>query len=143
VTRGVALSTPTAPDARNGEAVLSKTVLRSLYGSDNMQRIVNTFLTVTETMLAELEVAIGAQDDELIRKTLHELKSATLEVRAQEMARLCFELEVAARKSDHTEMVAIYAALAHAFVRVKALGADGRPATAPVGGAPSDPLRLP
>ncbi len=123
-------STPlTTKGAQNGDAVLSKRVLQSIYGSENMRRIVTTFMTVTESMLAELEVAIGAHDDAVIRKTLHELKSATLEVRARQMARLCLELELAVDKSDRVEMLAIYAALAHAFLRVKALDVETPAAT--------------
>jgi CheY-like chemotaxis protein len=91
-----------------------------LHGTDEMKRIVDTFLKVTGTLLAELEAALGAHDDERVRTAVHELKGASLQVQAKEMARLCYELELAARRDDRTEMVAVYAALALAFARVKA-----------------------
>jgi two-component system sensor histidine kinase/response regulator len=90
-----------------------------LHGTEEMKRIVDTFLTVTSTLLSELETAIGAHDDERVRRAVHELKGASLQVRAKEMARLCYELELASRNDDRTEVVAVYAALAHAFARVK------------------------
>ncbi len=72
--------------------------------------------------------AIGAQDDANVRRALHELKGASLQMRAKEMARLCFELELASRDDNRKEMVALYASLAHAFIRIKRV-AERRTAT--------------
>ncbi|HEY8041084.1 MAG TPA: response regulator [Polyangiaceae bacterium] len=92
VTAPAPVATP-GPADEVAHELPSQDVLRATYGPENIHRIVTTFLSVTGTLLAELETAISAQDGALVRTTLHELKGATLQVRAREMARLCFELE--------------------------------------------------
>jgi CheY-like chemotaxis protein len=99
--------------------------------------ILETFFEVTRTLLTELEAAISEHDDDRTRRAIHELKGASLQVRAKEMARLCYELELAAHNDDRMEMVVVYAALAHAFERVK--GAESKIAMLPALGADINP----
>jgi CheY-like chemotaxis protein len=98
---------------------LDANVLRRIEGSEEIGRMLKAFLVVTSALLGELEVAIAAEDDANVSRALHELKGASLQMREREMARLCFELELANRDDNRTEMVALYASLAHAFVRIK------------------------
>lgn len=99
---------------------LSAKVLLALYGSAN-KKVLQAFLDVTTRLLDELENAIRMHDSELIKRAVHELKGATLQVRARDMAQLCAQLESASKHNDASQMVALYATLSHAFVRVKEL----------------------
>ena len=85
----------------------------------DVARLVDTFLTVTRALLVEIDAAIATHDEPRIHRALHELKGAALQMKALEMARLCGDLEAAAHKDDLHEMLAVYAALSHAFARVK------------------------
>ena len=99
----------------------SRSVVRHLlYGENETRQIAETFLSVTSALLMELETAMASHDDGRVRTAVHELKGASLQVRAREMARLCYEFELAAQKDNRKEMAAVYVALAHAFARVKA-----------------------
>jgi hypothetical protein len=82
--------------------------------------LVETFLSVTRLLLAELDAAISSHDEPRIRRAAHELKGASLQVRAREIAQLCKQLESAAHDPDTTEILGVYTALAHAFTRVQA-----------------------
>jgi len=85
----------------------------------DVARLVDTFLVVTQALLREIDAAISAHDEPRIHRAVHELKGAALQMKALDMARLCSDLEAAAHKDDVDEMLAVYAALAHAFTRVK------------------------
>lgn len=103
---------------------LSRSLLLKEYGADEVEVILNTFLTVTETLLTDLEAAIRRHDQRLVLMVTHELKGSSLQVSAREMARLCMALEEAKGHDDWEEIAKIYASLAHAFVRVKEFACD-------------------
>jgi len=83
---------------------------------EDVGKLVDTFLIVTRKLLAEIDVAIATHDEPRVRRAVHELRGAALQMNAPEIARLCRELDAAEHED---EMLAVYASLAHAFARVK------------------------
>ena len=118
-------------DAQGSDGEQPSAVRHLLYGAAEIRQIAETFLIVTSALLVELEAAMASHDDARVRSAVHELKGASLQVRAREMARLCYEFELAAQKDDRVEMAAVYVALAHAFARVKAAEPKGAQADSP------------
>jgi len=113
-------------EAQREDEPISPDALEKLYGSVAVDAIIGTFLTTTQALLSELESALETVDQPAIVKTVHELKSASLQVHAREMARLCIQLEAASRDHDWLQALALYASLAHAFLRVRSFASRKR-----------------
>ena len=111
-------------DADSDFKPISEDKLLSDFDAGEVRQILATFLNVTETLLFELETAIAKRDQEMVTRVALELKGSSLQVSADEMAKLCANLETTKNSDDWTELVKVYAALAHAFARVKAFVND-------------------
>lgn len=101
------------------EYPIDRARLRLLYEMDDLEPILKLFMEVTQTLLAELEVAIGEKNVAKVAHTAHELKGSSYAVSAREMAKLSLELEHAGEQEQWTEALKIYAGLALGFLRVK------------------------
>jgi CheY-like chemotaxis protein/HPt (histidine-containing phosphotransfer) domain-containing protein len=93
--------------------------LKLLYETDDLEPILLLFLEVTETLLAELESAIGEKNIAKVAYKAHELKGSSYAVSAREMAKLSLELEHASEEQRWSEALKIHAGLALGFLRVK------------------------
>lgn len=100
-------------------APISSPELLSEYSAEQVHQILETFLIVTETLMAELEAGISKHDEDSVKRVAHELKGSSSQVSAHEIARLCLNLEQAKNADNWTEIMRVYAALALAFTRVK------------------------
>lgn len=101
------------------EHPIDRARLRLLYEMDDLEPILQLFLQVTETLLRELDLAIGERNVVKVAHTAHELKGSSYAVSAREMAKLSLELEHAGQEERWSEALMIYAGLAHGFLRVK------------------------
>jgi CheY-like chemotaxis protein len=91
--------------------------LRLLYGLEQLDDILALFMTVTETLLAQLDSAIQAHDPASVRKIAFAIRSGSHAVDAKDMARLCLDLE---EETNHwPEVMKTYSALALAFSKVR------------------------
>ncbi len=95
-----------------------------LFGLRQLDDVMQLFLTVTETLLDQLETAIAQQDDVVVRHMAHEIKGSSFAVSAQEMAVLCLEMENAGESKNWSEVQKLYAALGLAFARVRQFSND-------------------
>jgi CheY-like chemotaxis protein/HPt (histidine-containing phosphotransfer) domain-containing protein len=93
--------------------------LNLLYGLQQLDDVLELFLTVTDTLLSQLESAIEHHDVDVMRRMAHEIKGSSYAVSAREMAKLCLDLEHAGEEQNWTEAEKLYAALALAFARVR------------------------
>lgn len=93
--------------------------LKMLYGLEQLDDILALFLTVTETLLAQLESAIQHKDSAVVRRTAHEIKGSSYAVNAKEMSRLSLSLEKAGEEQNWNEAERLYASLGLAFGRVR------------------------
>jgi two-component system sensor histidine kinase/response regulator len=91
--------------------------LRLLYGLEQLDDILALFLTVTETLLAQLDSAIQTHDPASVRKIAFAIRSGSYAIDAKDIARLCLDLEEAV--SDWPEVIKTYSALALAFSKVR------------------------
>lgn len=98
---------------------IDRTRLKLLYETDDLEPILRLFLDVTETLLAQLEAAIGEKNVPLVTRMAHELKGSSYAVSARELAKLSLELEQAGEEQKWSEAIKIYTALALSFLRVK------------------------
>ncbi len=98
--------------------------LRLLYGFEQLDDIVALFLTITRTLMAQLDSAIQNHDLDLIKRAATEIRGSSFAVSAREMALLCLDLENASERENWSEVVKIYAALGLAFARVRQLNQD-------------------
>ncbi|PWT99691.1 MAG: hypothetical protein C5B53_05000 [Candidatus Melainabacteria bacterium] len=116
--------------------------LRPSYGLEQLDDLLALFLTVTETLLAQLDSAIQAQDVVAVRRLAHEIRSGSLMVDAKDIAEICVQLEQVTH--NWPEVVKTYPALALAFSKVREFAhkkqADG---DAGVGLRPSQPSPKP
>jgi CheY-like chemotaxis protein len=92
---------------------------RLLHGLEQLDDILALFLTVTETLLAQLDSAIQTQDLASVRRIAHEIKSGSYAVDAKEIASICLQLEQI--ENNWPEVVKTYPALALAFAKVREL----------------------
>jgi len=93
--------------------------LSLLYGLQQLDDVLELFLTVTDTLLSQLESAIEHHDVAVVRHMAHEIKGSSYAVSAREMAKLCLDLEHAGEEQNWTEAEKLYAALGLAFARVR------------------------
>jgi two-component system sensor histidine kinase/response regulator len=63
-----------------------------------VNEVVGAYLADTPRRLAQMHAAAAAGDAEALRKTAHALKSSSANVGAEQLARLCRELETLTRK---------------------------------------------
>ncbi len=77
--------------------------LKMLYGLEQLDDILALFLTVTDALLAQLESAIHHQDVAIVRRLAHEIKGSSYAVSAQEMVKLCRELEIEGEEQNWPE----------------------------------------
>lgn len=117
--------TPTPDDYQSNavaaldEYPIDRARLKLLYEMEDLEPILRLFLDVTETLLAELETAIGERNVVKVAHTAHELKGSSYAVSAREMAKLSLELEHAGEEERWSEALKIYTGLALGFIRVK------------------------
>ncbi|MGH9549689.1 MAG: response regulator, partial [Terriglobales bacterium] len=98
---------------------IDRKYLNLLYGLQQLEDVLELFLTVTENLLGQLESAITRHDAAIVRHMAHEIKGSSYAVSAREMAKLCLELERAGEEQDWPEAERLYAALGLAFARVR------------------------
>jgi two-component system, sensor histidine kinase and response regulator len=93
--------------------------LQLLYGLEQLDDVLVLFMTVTETLLAQLESAIEHRDVAVVRRMAHEIKGSSYAVSAKEMSELCLKLEQAGETQNWSEAEKLYTALGLAFARVR------------------------
>lgn len=93
--------------------------MKLLYETDNLEPILKLFMEVSETLMSELNAAIGERNVAKVTRTAHELKGSSYAVSAREMAKLSLELEQAGEEQRWAEAVQIYLALSLGFLHVK------------------------
>lgn len=105
-------------EATNTEPI-DRDYLNLLYGLQQLEDVLELFLTVTESLLDQLESAIVHRDVTVVCRMAHEIKGSSYSVSAREMAKLCLELEHAGAEQDWPEAEKLYTALGLAFARVR------------------------
>jgi len=98
---------------------IDRDYLNLLYGLQQLDEVLELFLTVTDTLLGQLESAIEHHDVSVVRHMANEIKGSSYAVSAREMARLCLDLEHAGEEQNWTEAEKLYASLGLAFARVR------------------------
>ncbi len=98
---------------------IDRNYLNLLYGLQQLDDVLELFLTVTDTLLDQLESAIEHHDVAVVRRMAHEIKGSSYAVSAREMAKLCLELEHAGEEQNWGEAEKLYASLGLAFARVR------------------------
>lgn len=106
-------------ESSSGGEPLDQGYLNLLYNLQQLDDILELFLTVTETLLAQLESAIEHHDVAVVHRMAHEIKGSSYAVSAREMAKLCLEMERAGQEQNWTEAEKLYTALGLAFARVR------------------------
>lgn len=104
---------------QDAQESLDQNMLNLMYGLGQVDDIMELFLTVTVALLAQLESAILHQDLVTVRLMANEIKGSSYAVTANEMARLCRDLERQGEEQDWPEVARIYTALGLAFARVR------------------------
>lgn len=107
------------PAESDGLYTIDKKYLQFMYGLEQLEDILALFLTVTESLLAQLESAIKQQDVSIVRRMAHEIKGSSYAISASEMATLCRDLEKQGEEQNWPEAARTYAALGLAFARVR------------------------
>lgn len=105
--------------AESADEPIDKTMLQLLYGLEQLDDVMTLFMTVTETLLAQLESAIEHHDVAVLHRMAHEIKGSSYAVSAKEMADLCLKLEAAAESENWSEAERLYTTLGLAFARVR------------------------
>lgn len=98
---------------------IDRDYLNLLYGLQQLDDVLELFLTVTENLLDQLKFAIANRDVLIVRRMAHEIKGSSYAVSAREMAKLCLEMEQAGEDQDWPEAERLYSALGLAFARVR------------------------
>jgi CheY-like chemotaxis protein len=93
--------------------------LRIMYGLEQLDDVLSLFLTITESLLAQLESAIQQHDVAVVRRLALEIKGSSYAVSAREMIMLCRDLEEQGEREKWPEAALTYTALAMAFARVR------------------------
>ena len=99
--------------------------LREFYAHD-LEDVLKTFVTTTESHLEEINKAIGERDAALLGHLAHELKGSSASVGAKQMAKLALFLERAAGLRDWREAIDEFRALVKAFESVRKFLAEGQ-----------------
>ncbi|WP_028104044.1 response regulator [Pseudoduganella violaceinigra] len=107
------LETPRA--AINPLALDAIRALNPGQGEALLQRVLAAFLQDTPHQLAALREAIALCDASAVRKTAHSLKSSSANVGADQLARLCREMEQLGRTGQTAGAASLLAALEHEF----------------------------
>ncbi|HEY9681473.1 MAG TPA: response regulator [Oculatellaceae cyanobacterium] len=98
---------------------INRIYLDLLYGVQQLEEVLQLFLTVTETLLTGLNSAIAKHDMVVVRILAHEIKGSSYAVNAREMARICRELEQAGEEENWPEAEQLNQTLEQAFNRVR------------------------
>lgn len=101
------------------EKPIDRAYLNLLYGVQQLDDVLELFMTVTDNLMTELESAIEHHDVSIVRRMVHEIKGSSYTVSAREMAQVCRELEQASEEQDWPEIEKLYVALGLAFARVR------------------------
>jgi two-component system sensor histidine kinase/response regulator len=112
---------PTAvEDAPGQESVINPEALKKIFGDDTASQIaiLNKFAEQSLDSLSEFEVAHANRDDEKIGFHAHKLKSSARTVGADELADLCYELEVAGRSKNWDQIDKLAVGMRPAVTRV-------------------------
>ena len=86
---------------------------------DNMQRLVDTFIDSTGSMLRNLEDGAVQADAKLVMQHAHTLKSSTAIIGATHMSDIARSLEATSRRCELGGLHAALAQLRHEFARVR------------------------
>ncbi len=94
-----------------------KRALSRMMGEDASvhRRLLDRFVTTTRMQMAELECMRVAHDIKGLADVGHRLKSSAHMVGAVQLGALCSQLEIAARREDAAEALALVPAIQHAF----------------------------
>jgi PAS domain S-box-containing protein len=84
-----------------------------------LERLIETYLTSSERLMAEAEAALGRADATALRQAAHTLKSSSANLGAIELASRCAEIEGLARTERLVDARADWTAVAAAYQRVK------------------------
>jgi HPt (histidine-containing phosphotransfer) domain-containing protein len=74
-----------------------------------MQEVIESYLRVDESLLAEIATGVEAQDASMVTKAVHKLKSSSAILGGETLSKYCFDLE---KKGRHDEMDAEAAEIA-------------------------------
>ena len=88
--------------------------LREFYG-DDLEDVLQTYVTSTEGYIASINQAIVEKDDEMVARYAHELKGSSASVGAKQLAKLALFLERSAGIRDWKEAKETTEALINAF----------------------------
>ncbi|MBX9573818.1 MAG: response regulator [Candidatus Obscuribacterales bacterium] len=106
-------------ESSNQDEPINRIYLDLLYGVQQLEEVLQLFLTVTETLLTGLKSAIANRDMVVVRILAHEIKGSSYAVNAREMARICRELERAGEEENWAEAEQLNQTLEQAFSRVR------------------------
>ena len=84
-----------------------------------LERLIETYLTSSERLMAEAEAALGRADATALRQAAHTLKSSSANLGAIELASRCAGIEGLARTEHLVEARADWMAVVGAYERVK------------------------
>ena len=98
---------------------IDRRYLNLIYGLQQLDDVLELFLSVTENLLDQLKSAIALHDVLVVQRMAHEIKGSSYTVSAREMAKLCLELERAGEEQNWPEAERLYSALGLAFARVR------------------------
>ena len=102
-------------------AAVDPKILNKLYGEDPAKHkmVLNKFIKQADTIIEQISQAVDASDPEQVSFHAHKLKSSSRFVGANLLADLCYELEIAGKKSDHDSIKEKYPQLSTTSQEVK------------------------
>ena len=100
---------------------INAAALTGIFGDDDAVKlgIMQKFAVQAEEIVEVLEAAYGQRDAEKVSFHTHKLKSSARTVGADDLADICFALEVAGRNTDWSEIDSLFVGLRPAMKRVK------------------------
>ncbi len=98
---------------------INKEKLRLLYGTDQIDDILQIFVMATEALLIDLKAGITEKSKKEVGRIAHELKGSAFSVSAEQVGLLARQLEVASRDQNWAEALQIYVEISKAFADVR------------------------
>lgn len=108
-----------APALESGERPLDVEVLYREFRRDEVASLLNTFLSSTENLLAQLREALATKDEKTVKMIAHQVKGASSSMHAPRLASLARELEERSLSCDWILAQDIEKNLSSAFVEMK------------------------
>jgi HPt (histidine-containing phosphotransfer) domain-containing protein len=93
--------------------------MKKSFGEEAVKDIVETFVSSTEDLLDRLDGAVTSQDAAQLKAAAHELKGACASVGANEMSKMCAEIEMMGRENQLATARDALLQLADLFNQVK------------------------